>query len=229
MRDLLLPLLLGGLLALAAAGVPPARAAADAKAIAGAVDRVFASGRYQTEMPAATAAELPQIRPLTIPEGVIRVLRILFWAFVIVGVVLVLAQLVNAAPSLAARLRRRAAKGSGQAGVPIVADADRERLGDILAEADRLAGAGDFADALHLILLYCVAELRRRRGLGVPAALTSREILRLSALPEAPRAALAVIVAAVELSHFGGRAVDAGTYRSCRRRCEEVLFGGAAG
>ena len=89
-------------------------------------------------------------------------------------------------------------------------------------------GGSAHGEALHLLLLYCLGELRRRFGLGLPPALTSREILGLSALPEIRRTGLSVIVSAVEISHFGGRPVDEATYRSCRQRCEDVVLGGAA-
>jgi hypothetical protein len=106
-------------------------------------------------------------------------------------------------------------------------DADRERLDLALGEADRLARQGAHGEALHLLLLYCFNEMRRRFGLGLPPSLTSREILGLSVLPEIRRTGLSVIVSAVEVSHFGGRPVDEATYLSCRERCEDVVLGGA--
>ena len=97
-----------------------------------------------------------------------------------------------------------------------------------LSEADRLARQGAYGEALHLLLLYCINEMRRRFGFGLPPSLTSREILGLSALPEIRRTGLSVIVSAVEVSHFGGRPADEAIYRLCRQRCEEVVLGGAA-
>jgi hypothetical protein len=105
---------------------------------------------------------------------------------------------------------------------------DREQLDVALAEADRLARRGAYGEALHLLLLYSLNELRRRFGLGLPPSLTSREVLGLPVLPEGRRAGLSDIVSAVEISHFGGRPVDEETYRSCRRRCEDIVLGGSA-
>lgn len=191
-----------------------------------ALDRVYASGRYQTEMP---QEEPPlQFEPLEIPDIVKEIIRIVFIAAFVVGGLLLLFYIVNALPSLAATLRRRSAEPGESAVASAVDDADRERLDVALAEADRLARQGAYGAALHLLLLYCLNELRRRFGLGLPPSLTSREILGLSVLPEARRSGLSVIVSAVEISHFGGRPVDEETYRSCRQRCEDVVLGGSA-
>jgi hypothetical protein len=91
-----------------------------------------------------------------------------------------------------------------------------------------LARQGAYGEALHLLLLYCLNEMRRRFGLGLPPSLTSREILGLSVLPEIRRLGLSVIVSAVEVSHFGGRPADETTYQLCRQRCEDVVLGGVA-
>jgi len=222
-RALTLLLSLAALLALAGT----ARAASDAKAVAAAVEQVYASGKYQTEMPDKKPLELPEYHHWTLSEGMLQVLRVLFWTLAGVGVVLLLVYLGNALPSLAARLQWARRKEAAGVTVSAIADLDRERLGDVLAEADRLARQGAFGEALHLILLHCLNELRQRLGMGVPTSLTSREILRLAPLPDARRGALSTIVSAVEISHFGGRPVDEATYRLCRQRCEDVVLGAA--
>jgi uncharacterized protein DUF4129 len=222
--SLLLPL--AALLALA--GAASARADADGKAVAEAVERVYASGKYQTEMPDKKPLELPEYHRWTLSEGVLQVLRVLFWTLAGVGVFLLLVYLANALPPLAARLQRARRKDAAGVTIAAIVDLDRERLGDVLAEADRLARQGAFGEALHLILLHCLNELRQRLGMGVPTSLTSREILRLAPLPDVRRGALSTIVSAVEISHFGGRPVDEATYRLCRQRCEDVVLGGAA-
>jgi len=190
-----------------------------------ATERVYSSGDYQTELP---QEEPPQVwEPLHVPDIVKDILWILLWTLLIVGGLLLLFYLVTALPSLQERLKRRAAEQDPLRVRPIATDADRERFDLALGEADRLARQGAFGEALHLLLLYCLNELRRRFGLGLPPALTSREILGLSVLPEIRRTGLAVIVSAVEVSHFGGRPVDEATYLSCRERCEDVVLGGA--
>jgi hypothetical protein len=220
--------LIGAVLLLAWLGllsdVGPAVAEAAPDAVRQAIERVYGSGDYQTEMPQEQPR--PVWEPLQIPEIVKDILRILFWTLLIVGGLLLLFFLVTALPSLQERLKRRAAEQAPSSVGPIATDADRERLDLALGEADRLARQGAFGEALHLLLLYCLNEMRRRFGLGLPPSLTSREILGLSVLPEIRRMGLSVIVSAVEVSHFGGRPVDEATYRSCRERCEDVVLGG---
>jgi hypothetical protein len=189
------------------------------------VEGVYASGRYQTELP----QERPQVEwePLRIPDTVKELIRILFWMLLVVGGLLLLFYLISGLPSLQQRLKRRAAEEDTSSVGSIPKDADRERLDLALGEADRLARQGAYGEALHLLLLYCLNEMRRRFGLLLPPSLTSREILGLSVLPEVRRTGLSVIVSAVEVSHFGGRPVDESTYSSCRERCEDVVLGGA--
>jgi hypothetical protein len=189
------------------------------------VEGVYASGRYQTELP----QQQPQVEwePLRIPDIVKELIRILFWMLLVVGGLLLLFYLISALPSLQQRLKRRAADRDSSSVGPMPKDADRERLDLALGEADRLARQGAYGEALHLLLLYCLNEMRRRFGLLLPPSLTSREILGLSVLPEVRRTGLSVIVSAVEVSHFGGRPVDESTYLSCRERCEDVVLGGA--
>ena len=206
--------------------VVPAMARSTTEAVGNAVERVYAGRDYQTEMPQEQPVEVFQ--PLKIPDIVTEIIRIVLITLLVVGGLLLLFFLINALPAIRERLKRRAAAQAQASVTPIASDADRERLEIALSEADRLARQGAFGEALHLLLLYCLNEMRRRFGLGLPPSLTSREILGLSVLPEIRRTGLSVIVSAVEISHFGGRPVDETTYRLCRQRCEDVVLGGAA-
>ena len=219
---------LAGLLALAIIGwlAAPAMARSTAEAIGGAVERVYGGRAYQTEMPQEQPVEV--FPPLKIPDIVTEIIRIVLITLLVVGGLLLVFFLVNALPTIRERLKRRAAAEAQPSATPIASDADRERLEIALSEADRLARQGAYGEALHLLLLYCLNEMRRRFGLGLPPSLTSREILDLSVLPEIRRTGLSVIVSAVEISHFGGRPADETTYRLCRQRCEDVVLGGAA-
>jgi hypothetical protein len=219
---------LASLLALAIIGwlAAPAMARSTAEAIGSAVERVYGGRDYQTEMPQEQPVEVFQ--PLKIPDIVTQIIRIVLITLLVVGGLLLLFFLINALPTIRERLKRRADAQVQPSVTPIASDADRERLEIALSEADRLARQGAFGEALHLLLLYCLNEMRRRFGLGLPPSLTSREILGLSVLPEIRRTGLSVIVSAVEISHFGGRPADETTYRMCRQRCEDVVLGGAA-
>jgi hypothetical protein len=219
---------LAGLFALAVVGWIAADALAQStrEAIGDAVERVYGARDYQTEMPQEEPVEV--FEPLKVPDSAKEIIRIVLITLLVVGGLLLLFFLVNAIPTLQARLKRRAAGPDRIGATPIASDADRERLEVALSEADRLARLGAYGEALHLLLLYCLNEMRRRFGLGLPASLTSREILGLSALPEIRRTGLSIIVSAVEVSHFGGRPTDETTYRLCRQRCEDVVLGGSA-
>lgn len=85
-----------------------------------------------------------------------------------------------------------------------------------LEEADALAARGDYAQAVHHLLLRSVDDLTRRRPQAVRPALTSRDLARAEAIPPAPRRLFADIAAVVERSLFGGRSVDAAQWSTCR-------------
>jgi hypothetical protein len=217
-----------GLIAVALVGwlVVPALAQSTREEVGKAVERVYDARDYQTEMPHEEPPEVFQ--PLVIPDIVKEIIRIVLITLLVVGGLLLLFFLLNALPTLRDRFKRQAASPGEIGGAAIASDADRERLELALSEADRLAREGAYGEALHLLLLYCLNEMRRRFGLGLPPSLTSREIIGLSVLPEIRRTGLSAIVSAVEISHFGGRPVDETTYQLCRQRCEDVVLGGAA-
>ncbi len=81
-------------------------------------------------------------------------------------------------------------------------------------EVERLAAAGRFAEAIHLILLRFLAELRSGQFI-IADSLTSREILRKHSLAPTTRDALGIVIGAVELCHFGGRSADERLFRHC--------------
>ncbi|HUZ11356.1 MAG TPA: DUF4129 domain-containing protein [Caulobacteraceae bacterium] len=86
----------------------------------------------------------------------------------------------------------------------------------LLAEADALAAAGEYGEAVHLILHRSIEEIDGRRPRLVRPALTSREIAGLAEMPAAARATFTPIAELVERSFFGGLSVDAGSYARCR-------------
>lgn len=94
----------------------------------------------------------------------------------------------------------------------------------LLSDADALAAQGRFAEAVHLILLRSIDEVKARRPDAVRPALTSRDIRDLSALPEAARPAFTRMAQAVEASLFGGRPVDGDIFAACRRDYEDFAL-----
>jgi len=208
--------------------LPGTLPAATTAAVREAVDETYASERYQVELPdEAIEIERPRLPDWDLPEWLIEFLRLAAWTAVIVVGLLLAFRLLMAAPGLRARLRRTRVEPAGD-GSRVIEGRVPESLDAALAEADRLAAQGDYAAALHMLLLYSLDAVRRHLGLHLADSLTSREILRLPALPEGNRRALGTIVTAAELTHFGGRPADAAMYGDCRRRCEDIGRGGGA-
>ncbi|MBW6526453.1 DUF4129 domain-containing protein [Sphingomonas sp. RHCKR7] len=85
-----------------------------------------------------------------------------------------------------------------------------------LREADALAAAGRFAEAVHLLLFRSIEDLARRRPGMVQPALTARELAAAPALPPPARARFAAIAGQVERSLYGGRPVDAACWAATR-------------
>ena len=97
---------------------------------------------------------------------------------------------------------------------PIMRPAGDAPLPD-LDEIERLARAGAFAEAIHLMLLRALEALRHRLGTSWAKSLTSREIARRSELAPTDRSALKMLVGAVEISRFGGKNANEQIYRAC--------------
>lgn len=91
---------------------------------------------------------------------------------------------------------------------------------DLLAQADRLAAEGRFAEAAHLLLLRSVEDIEKRKPTAVRRSLTTREIAGLKSLPESARPAFVRIGQVVERSLFGAALVDASDFASCRQAYE---------
>jgi hypothetical protein len=116
------------------------------------------------------------------------------------------------APSKGARSRR------GDQPVDLVARpiarAGEEPLPE-LDEIERMARAGAYAEAIHLMLLRALEALRRQLGTNWARSMTSREIARRAELGATDRRALKVLVGAVEISRFGGQNANEQVYRTC--------------
>jgi hypothetical protein len=117
--------------------------------------------------------------------------------------------------------RRRTTEDWGEAG-PEGSDGGPRSDAHALAAADDLARQGRFVEAMHILLLQSLADIRRRLGIEFADSLTSREILRGTRLPQQGRASLRAIVAAVEWTHFGGYPAALADYDACRRSFEEL-------
>jgi hypothetical protein len=97
-----------------------------------------------------------------------------------------------------------------------------------LEEPERLAAAGRFEEAIHLLLLHAFAHLSRVLDVSFSDSKTARELARELPLTATRRQALGELVGQVELSLFGGRPAGAEHYARCRRSFEELLSGETA-
>lgn len=138
--------------------------------------------------------------------------RVILW---IIGITIVVALLFALVPGLRDWLRERFGRRAAAADEPQWVPTET-RARALLEDADALAAQGRFDEAVHLLLFRSIDDIVAWRGDVVRPADTSRDIARADALPPAARGVFAGIVAAVERSLFGGRALDDGDWRRAR-------------
>lgn len=148
--------------------------------------------------------------------GLAPVLKFVFWGGLAVGVVLIV--WFVAREVLASRYKKE------PSAPPADWRPDPGQARALLEEADRLAAAGRFGEAIHLLLFRSIDDLAGRRPGLVRPAFTSRDIAGLEQIPPAPRTAFARIAERVEHSFFGGRAVGARDFSQARGDYETFAF-----
>lgn len=136
----------------------------------------------------------------------------LMWACVFVGVAV-----------LAFWLARELAGYTGDASIDDPKGGDRDEpdravVERPLGDADELARQGLYAEAIHTLLLRTLQELVRSAQVRVAPANTSREILARVPLLGDARSALAGLITAVEVTHFGDGVPTADDYGRCRQQ-----------
>jgi hypothetical protein len=97
-----------------------------------------------------------------------------------------------------------------------------ERMEHSQTEADELASAGSFAEAMHVLLLRSVNEMRTRFASPITVSLTSREILGRLEMSAEERGIFASIVGGVEVSRFGAHNPGEDEYMECRRNFDAL-------
>jgi hypothetical protein len=175
---------------------------------------------YQTALP-QTPKPVKIKLPLRFEFG--PVAEMLIWVIAAVIVILLAAYLAKLA-SGATWLSKKAGKDDG----PDIAGFAKTSMMDgagqtPFEEIERLAQAGRFGDAVHLLLLLCFEALRDQSPTARDAALTSREVLQRASLPAPAQSNLAFIVSAVEIGHFGGHNVDRSVYEQCLDRYHDIV------
>lgn len=218
--------------ALAAAAPPPS---AD-PAVARALQRLRDAGDTQFDFsPTPPPPSPPDIRP---PQWLTDVFEWLGGAgqpvmnglvYLLIGAALlfVLYLLVPAfrdgVDALLARWRKP------KAATPDVADdgwqPDAHAARNLLAEADRLAAAGQFTEAVHLLLGRSLEELATWRPGLLKPALTARAIALLDDLPLAARQAFAGLARAVERGLWAQRPLVEGDWQQARADYADFALG----
>lgn len=145
-----------------------------------------------------------------------ELVRLLLWGAVIVGMLVIAWSLRDSLPVIS-RSRRVVARDPD---APPQTQADR--MDEAQVEADALARQGRYADAMHVLLLNSLSEIRAVLGTSFAVSLTSREILRRVQLSDMGRQALAAIVRSVERTYFGGGHAGLGDYAACRQSFETL-------
>ncbi|WP_242344604.1 DUF4129 domain-containing protein [Anaeromyxobacter terrae] len=201
-----MPLLAGlvaALLAAAPAPASPGSAPRSAESIQARANEILARGDLQTTLPHAW-------KPVELPDLLARLLVVLLYAGLALLAALAGTWLFRALRAGTRDPEVEGAPGAGAGPEPIP-----------IPSAEAAAAAGRYGEAIHALLLDTLAALSRAARLA--PSLTSREIVGRVRLAAPAREALAGLVAAVELSHFGGAAPGEADYRACLDRFHVFL------
>jgi hypothetical protein len=198
------------------AGLSASRAAAeqDAKALA---DQAIHRLDLQTELRREDEPARPTRLALP-PETV--------WIAVIVGVIILAYAFRDLIPVL------RAGQGGAWDEDEAASLATASRPPEIVLEAaDDLAAQGRFVEAMHVLLLQALTDIRRRLDEEFADSMTSREILRSRQLSDKLRLPLRDVISRVEWTYFGGHSANRDDYLACRASFStlaQALLRGAA-
>ncbi|CAM3691676.1 hypothetical protein [Litorimonas haliclonae] len=139
---------------------------------------------------------------------------ILFWAFIALGITLLLYIIGKALWDFRLHRFNRDKKNAETSSLYRPSEI-RARV--LLAAVDALAAKGLFAEAVHQLLFRSIQDIAVARPNVIRRSYTSREIAGLSALTPETRTAFSLIAAEVEKSHFGGRALNEEVFLRCRK------------
>jgi hypothetical protein len=183
----------------AAAQPHAAQAQQDAQTLA---DQAIRRLDLQTEL--RREADPPADYKLNLPPETL-------WIAVIVGVIVLLYAFRDMIPML------RAGRGGAWAEDETAALATGPRAPEIVLDAaDDLAAQGRFVEAMHVLLLQALADIRRRLDEQFADSMTSREILHSRQVADALRRPLREVINRVEWTYFGGHPAGREDYLACR-------------
>jgi len=179
----------------------------------------------QTAKDSIRALDLQTEFPRKVEPVKIPIPQPLLWIGLAVALALVLYSLRDSLPFLLG-----GGRGDWEEPDAAFGEAAPGREIDALAAADTLSREGRFVEAMHMLLLQSLTDIRERSREQFADSLTSREILRGARLSAEARTSLREIIAAVERTYFGAYPAEPGDYAACRSNFDtlrRVLHGGA--
>lgn len=171
----------------------------------------------QAETPLPPSVNGPNLNtpdPGSDPQAVPDVIRLLLWGAVIVGTMVIVWSLRDSLPVISRSRKIIAPEPMPPSFTPST------RMEEAQLEADDLARQGHYREAMHLLLLKSLTEIRRQLGTSFAVSLTSREILRRVQLSDIGRRSLSAIIRSVERTYFGGEDAGQSDYSDCRTNFE---------
>ena len=183
----------------------------------------------QTKLPQDKARELKQ-RKQREPWGIFKFLgtlgplfKLIFYGLLAAAVGFIIFTIVREI----ARIRNNMVPKDKDEELPETPDyqPDAETARILLADAEKLAAAGKYEEAVHAILFRTIQDIQDKRPHHVKRSLTSREISRLPILSEKAREGFSMIGRLVENSFFGGGTLTKVDYTTSVATYKSFAFG----
>ncbi|WP_380872596.1 hypothetical protein ACFB49_35180 [Sphingomonas sp. DBB INV C78] len=185
-------------------------------------DKLRADTAIQFDMPAIKPPEPPPQWLVNLFKAIAPYMEYIAWGLLIAAGLALLYVVARHLLENGLPFARRAAKTVEHVEPEWRPEAGPAR--QLLREADALAAAGRYAEAVHLLLYRSIEEIERRRPHLVRPAFTSRDIAAADGLPGETRRVFSRIAAVVERSLFGGSDVDADGWQAARAAYEDFAL-----